>query len=98
MKLVTFKVHTEERLGAYLGDRIVDLNSAYALYLKDVEGREYPQLRAASLVPSNMKRFLEGGEESKVAAGKALDYVKKKGVDVTGPGGGGKFPGDTLAH
>ena len=38
MKLVTFKIHTEERLGAYVGDQIVDLNSAYALYLKEVEG------------------------------------------------------------
>src|SRR3990170_329623 len=98
MKLVTFKVHTEERLGAYLGDRIVDLNSAYALYLKDIEGREYPQLRAASLVPSNMKRFLEGGEESKVAAGKALDYVKKKGDDVTGLEGESIFLGNQLAR
>jgi len=35
MKLVTFKVHTEERIGALLGDKVVDLNSAYALMLKE---------------------------------------------------------------
>lgn len=83
MKLVTFKVHTEERLGAYVGERIVDINSAYALYLKD-EGREYPHLRAEALAPSNMIRFLEGGEESRVAAGKALDFLKNKSEDVVG--------------
>ena len=40
MKLVTFKVHTEERLGAQMGKRILDLNSAYARYLKEVEGKD----------------------------------------------------------
>ena len=40
MKLVTFKIHIEERLGAYLGDQIVDLNSAYALYIKEAKKRE----------------------------------------------------------
>ena len=35
MKLVTFKVHTEERVGALHEGKVVDLNSAYALMLKE---------------------------------------------------------------
>ena len=39
MKLVTFRVHTEERVGALTGDRVVDLNSAYALKLLEKRRR-----------------------------------------------------------
>ena len=35
MKLVTFKVHTEERIDALFDGKIVDLNSAYTIMLKE---------------------------------------------------------------
>jgi hypothetical protein len=60
--LVTFKVHTEKRLGALVGDTIVvDLSSAYARYLKEEKGREDNAKRLASaLIPPSMTGFLEG--------------------------------------
>ena len=84
MKLVTFKVHTEERLGAYLGDRIVDLNSAHALYLKEAEGKENARRWASAAVPPCMKEFLAGGEESLKAAEKTLDFLSKKDESAVG--------------
>jgi acylpyruvate hydrolase len=78
MKLVTFKVHTEERLGALFKDRIVDLNSAYALYLKEVEKRESAPRLASAVIPPSMTDFLEGGEESLNAAKKTLDFINGK--------------------
>lgn len=84
MKLVTFKVHTEERLGSYLGDKIVDLNSAYSLYLREVEGRENARKRASAIIPPNMKVFLSGGEESMFAAGKTLEFISKKDKKIVG--------------
>jgi 2-keto-4-pentenoate hydratase/2-oxohepta-3-ene-1,7-dioic acid hydratase in catechol pathway len=78
MKLVTFKVHTEERLGAYLEDSIVDLNSAYAVYLKEVEKKNMPLRRASFLIPACMKYFLAGGDEALDAAKKTLDFVNDK--------------------
>lgn len=78
MKLVTFKVHTEERLGAYLEDSIIDLNSAYAVYLKEVEKKNMPLRRASFLIPACMKYFLAGGDEALDAAKKTLDFVTDK--------------------
>lgn len=84
MKLVTFKVHTEERLGAYLGENVVDLNSAYALYLREIEGKESAQLLASAVIPPCMKGLLAGGEESLTAAKQTLDFVKGKASNVVG--------------
>jgi len=75
LKLVTFKVHTEERIGALHDGKVVDLNSAYALKLKE-EGVLAPRRKADALIPACMIGFLEGGEESLTAAYKALAYAK----------------------
>ncbi len=76
MKLVTFKVHTEERIGALLGGKVVDLNSAYTLMLKE-KGKLSPRRKADALLPQCMIGFLEGGDESMEAARKALAYAEK---------------------
>lgn len=84
MKLVTFKVHTEERLGAHVGEKILDLNSAYAYYLKEVEGRENARRWASAVIPSCMKGFLAGGEESLNAARTAVSYMISQDGGVKG--------------
>lgn len=84
MKLVTFKVHTEERLGAYAGDRIVDLTSAYALYLKEVEGRQPARRWASAVIPPDMKGFLEGGDEPLKTVERTLDFIGGKDRTVRG--------------
>jgi acylpyruvate hydrolase len=76
LKLVTFKVHTEERVGALFGEKVVDLNSAYTLKLKE-QGVLNPKLKACSLIPESMIEFLEGGEESFTAAKEAFSYALK---------------------
>ncbi len=77
MKLVTFKVHTERRLGAVVKDGIVDLNSAYAAYLKE-GGETYPKRIASALIPPDMVGFLEGGEKARKEAEKIIKWVTKK--------------------
>lgn len=74
MKLVTFKVHTETRIGALHGDKVVDLNSAYALKQQE-EGALSPRRKADALIPRCMIGFLEGGEESLTAAYQAFAYA-----------------------
>jgi acylpyruvate hydrolase len=76
LKLVTFKVHTEQRVGALFGDKIVDLNSAYTLKL-DEKGVLSPRRKADALIPNDMIGFLEGGKESLKAAKDALTYIEK---------------------
>jgi acylpyruvate hydrolase len=84
LKLVTFRVHTERRLGAVVKDGIVDLNSAYSAYLKE-GGEAYPKRTASALIPPDMVGFLDGGEKVRKEAEKVLKWVAKKreavGVD-----------------
>ncbi len=85
MKLVTFKVHTESRLGAVVKEGIVDLNSTYTAYLKE-GGEAFPARAAAALIPADMVGFLQGGEKAKKEAEKILKWVAKRkgGVGVEG--------------
>ena len=84
MKLVTFKVHTEQRIGALLGDKVVDLNSAYAAMVKPMK-QESARRHADAVIPPDMVEFLEGGDESMKAAGEAVAYAESNrdsvGVD-----------------
>ena len=89
MKLVTFEnTARQSRIGALLGNdndndndskvaggRIVDLHSACALYLRDVENEAIFDRIADALVPSNMQALFQGGDTSLEAARNALDYV-----------------------
>jgi acylpyruvate hydrolase len=84
MKLVTFKAHTEERIGALVGNEVLDLTSAYAAYLKDAEGKENASILARGLIPPSMKGFLTGGEEAMEAARSTLRYMEGKPGDKEG--------------
>jgi 2-keto-4-pentenoate hydratase/2-oxohepta-3-ene-1,7-dioic acid hydratase in catechol pathway len=88
MRLVTFQDPARRsRIGAVAGDgQIIDLNSACALYLRDVE-RESAFLRLAdALVPSDMRALFEGGDTSLEAAQKAFAHAQHAG-SVEGPDG-----------
>jgi len=89
MRLVTFEDAAKQlRIGAVsAGSRIVDLNSAAALYLRDVESEGAYYRLADALVPPNMRALFEGGDTSLETAHKALDYALHHGEDATGPRG-----------
>jgi len=86
MKLVTFENSVRQsRIGALTGgDRIVDLNCAYALYLRDLR-REGAYARLAdAMVPANMHALFEGGETSLEAARTGLEHAQNHSADATG--------------
>jgi 2-keto-4-pentenoate hydratase/2-oxohepta-3-ene-1,7-dioic acid hydratase in catechol pathway len=88
MKLITFEDSVRRsRVGALTADaRIVDLNSACALYLREVENESAFDRLADALVPANMRELFGGGDTSLEAARKALEYVLGED-DATGPHG-----------
>jgi len=88
MRLVTFEDPARRsRIGAVASDgRIIDLNSACALYLRDVENETAFNRLADALVPPNMRALFEGGDTSLEAAHKAFAHVQQNG-DAAGPGG-----------
>ena len=81
----------QSRIGALLGEskitaskigdnktaanKIVDLNLATALYLRDIEGEAIFSRMADALVPADMRALFAGGDTSLDAARNALDYV-----------------------
>ena len=77
MKLVTFDDPARRsRIGAMTADgRIVDLHSACALYLRDVESESAFYRLADALVPPDMRALFGGGDTSLEAAHKAFDYA-----------------------
>jgi 2-keto-4-pentenoate hydratase/2-oxohepta-3-ene-1,7-dioic acid hydratase in catechol pathway len=77
MRLITFEDSVRRsRIGALTPDgRIVDLNSACALYLRDVENEGAFYRLAEALVPPNMRDLFSGGDTSLEAARKALEHV-----------------------
>ena len=77
MRLATFENRARQsRVGALTANgRVVDLNAAYALYLRDIEGSGAYQRIADALVPANMRQLFEGGDKSLEAARMALDYA-----------------------
>jgi 2-keto-4-pentenoate hydratase/2-oxohepta-3-ene-1,7-dioic acid hydratase in catechol pathway len=87
MRLVTFENSTRQsRIGALAGNdgRIIDLNSACALYLKDRQNESAFQRIADALVPPNMRALFEGGDTSLDAARKALKHALDRGSNATG--------------
>jgi len=89
MRLVTFEDRARRnRIGALTReDFIVDLNTACALYLRDVRGESAYARLADARVPPEMRSLLEGGEKSLDTARGALEYARKQGHGVTGPSG-----------
>jgi len=88
MKLVTFHSRSrEDRIGAIATDgTIVDLNAAYALYLRNVQREGAFYALADARVPANMRGLFENGDRGLDAARTALDYVVKEGAE-SGPSG-----------
>src|SRR6266404_2121075 len=93
MKLVTFH-HSGHHSGR--GDRVgavtadgssVDLNAAYALYLRNVEGEGAFYSLADARVPAEMRGLFENGDRGLDAARAALEYALKEGPETAGPNG-----------
>lgn len=76
MKLVTFFLDSQERIGAIDGsNRIVDLHRAYASYLREVVNSPSPDQLAAAVLGRDMVEFLKRGEKSLAAARKAIAHA-----------------------
>jgi len=95
MKLVTFEVLTQlgkqRRLGAWIeGERIIDLNFAYALYLSKMTEPSAAYRLADAILPPDMLQYFERGDTSSGAAQDSLKYIQERfphGGSVTGARG-----------
>lgn len=86
MRLITFENPARvRRIGALTQDaRIVDLNSASALFLREQQREPAFERLASALVPPDMRALFEGGDTSLDAARRALDFVQRSADRVRG--------------
>jgi 2-keto-4-pentenoate hydratase/2-oxohepta-3-ene-1,7-dioic acid hydratase in catechol pathway len=86
MRLVTFEnVVRQRRIGAMTRDgRIVDLNSAAALYLRDVRHEGAYARLADALVPACMRALFEGGDSGLEAGRLAFEHALHQKDNVVG--------------
>ena len=86
MKLVTFNTGAhEDRIGAVTSDgAIVDLNSAYALYLRNVEQEGAYAALADARVPADMRKLFENGDRGLDASRRALEHAERQGPQSKG--------------
>ena len=85
MKLVTFQVDGEERLGAWVDQSIFDLNACYSLYLTGVTRERVREVEPEVLLkmedktcrelPASMIDFLQLGDEAVKRAEKVLQRM-----------------------
>ena len=89
MRLVTFEDPARQsRIGAITQEnRIVDLHTACACYLREVKGEPAFYRLADALVPPDMRALFRGGDTSLETARQAFAYVLDRGERSPGPRG-----------
>ncbi len=83
MKLGTFEIGGEKRLGAFEDDWVIDLTATYASLLGE-RGISDPEARADFELPSDLVSFIAKNELAQSAAKEALDYAGEKDYGVPG--------------
>jgi len=83
VRLVSFRHLEQTRIGALLGEKVIDLNRAYRACLGSAGGRIDP-IEADRTVPAEMNDFLAGGAKTMDAARRALDFSKERMDDPAG--------------
>jgi 2-keto-4-pentenoate hydratase/2-oxohepta-3-ene-1,7-dioic acid hydratase in catechol pathway len=83
VKLGTFEIGGQKRLGAFADEWVVDLNGAYRSLLAD-RGISDPGGRADFGLPTDLISFIGGNEAALSAAKEALDYARDKDYRVPG--------------
>ncbi len=74
MKLINFTTQGHTRVGAIVGDKVIDLNYAYQAQLK-TEGKYRYEEIAHAFVPGTADELYQGGKESLQLAQNAIDFI-----------------------
>ena len=92
MKIATYMPRTAQSpnagVGAVLDGTLIDLNYAYARYLRSVDGELRAYELAAARIPRDMVGFLQGGERANDAAKRTVQFIQEaSGQGATGISG-----------
>ena len=79
MRIVVFG--PQRRVGAWEGERIVDLNAALAGMLRDGRARGRPETEADRRLPSSLAGFIARGAAGLDDAGAAVEYASRPDIE-----------------
>jgi len=79
MKIVLFG--PERRIGAWQGDKVIDLNRALANYLREKRGDANAQAHVDERIPQRLERFIALGNAAIEDAQRAIEHAVKAGAD-----------------
>jgi 2-keto-4-pentenoate hydratase/2-oxohepta-3-ene-1,7-dioic acid hydratase in catechol pathway len=79
MKVVVYG--PERRVGALVDERVIDLNRAYARYLRERHNAANPDAAASERVPADLEAFISSGAAGLEAAQAALAHATSTGAD-----------------
>ena len=82
MKLVSYSIAGETRIGSVHEEQVVDLHYAYLAQL-DAEGVIRAKQIAEAFVPTNMVEFLQGGKQSMDIAKQAVEYARSNADSIS---------------
>ena len=85
MKIVVYG--PEQRVGAVIGEQVIDLNRACAKYLHERQSEPRAWAMAVALAPADLGAFIESGPRALESAQKAIDYVLQEAGDRRGLNG-----------
>lgn len=85
MKIVLYG--PDRRVGAIRDGNIVDLNWAYAKYLRETQGAVRPYAHADAAVPADLEGFITEGPRAIEGAQQALEYQATRNPDPLGARG-----------
>jgi 2-keto-4-pentenoate hydratase/2-oxohepta-3-ene-1,7-dioic acid hydratase in catechol pathway len=80
MKIVVFG--PERRIGALTGQKVIDLNRAFASYLREQRGDTNAQARADERIPQRLENFIALGAAALEDADRAIQHVAESGVGL----------------
>lgn len=78
MKLLSFEINNQIKLGALFGDCVYDLNACYTLFLMGTTSSDVPASviqKANAEMPTNMLDFLNLGDQGMIRAQKVLQRM-----------------------
>jgi 2-keto-4-pentenoate hydratase/2-oxohepta-3-ene-1,7-dioic acid hydratase in catechol pathway len=77
MKIVVFG--PDRRVGVLDGEQVVDVNGAYAAYVRETQDEPLPYELASAMAPATLQQFIEAGRRATDNAQQALEHISRAG-------------------
>jgi len=75
LKFLSMRVAGQTKIGAFIGEKVVDLNALYTRYLEHEENDKDAEMISCKIFPADMIKFIEKGKSSLIKAKMMARYA-----------------------